>query len=259
MAVAGFRHLTSRGGDPQLHTHCVLANMTRNASGEWRSVEPTRIKRSEKLIGAVYRNELARRLQALDMAVTARMVGRVPGFELAGYDRSFLDAFSGRRAEILAYLKEHNLPYTAKNAETAALHTRQGKRDIAQLVPQWRARARGLGLARDRGALRPDRPIDPVTGERAKTVEVPAPDLPANELRSLRRAPSLPRLPRDAAGERAASTRSGAPAELSPVPANGPKCSTPDRHGPRKPPSASASRPAPFAVPSVLATAYPTR
>ena len=27
MAVAGFRHLTSRIGDPQLHTHCVLANM----------------------------------------------------------------------------------------------------------------------------------------------------------------------------------------------------------------------------------------
>ena len=29
MVVAGFRHLTSRDLDPQLHTHCVLANMTR--------------------------------------------------------------------------------------------------------------------------------------------------------------------------------------------------------------------------------------
>ena len=219
MAVAGFRHLTSRIGDPQLHTHCVLANMTRNASGEWRSVEPTSIKRSEKLIGAVYRNELARRLQALGMAVTARMVGQIPGFELAGYDRSFMDAFSGRRAEILAWLKEHDLPYNAKNAETAAVHTRPSKQDtrLSDLVPQWRERARELGLARDRGALRPDRPIDPVTGERAEPVEVPPPDLPANELRSLRRAPSLPRLPRDAAGERAVSARSGAPAELSPV------------------------------------------
>ena len=37
MIVAGFRHVTSRIGDPQLHTHCVLANMTRNAAGEWRS------------------------------------------------------------------------------------------------------------------------------------------------------------------------------------------------------------------------------
>ena len=185
MIVAGFRHVTSRIGDPQLHTHCVLANMTRNAAGEWRSVELTKIRRSEKLIGAVYRNELARRLQALGMAVTPRMIGRVPGFELAGYDRSFMDAFSGRRAEILAYLKEHDLPYNAKNAEMAALHTRQGKKEIglSQLVPQWRERAREFGLVRDRGALRPDRPIDPATGERVEPVEVPPPDLPANELR----------------------------------------------------------------------------
>ena len=85
MVVAGFRHLASRDQDPQLHTHCVLANMTRTASGEWRSVEPTKIRRSQKLIGAYYRNELARRLQALGMAVAPRMVGPVPGFELAGY------------------------------------------------------------------------------------------------------------------------------------------------------------------------------
>ena len=153
MIVAGFRHVTSRIGDPQLHTHCVLANMTRNAAGEWRSVELTKIRRSEKLIGAYYRNELARRVEALGMAVTPRMIGRVPGFELAGYDRSFMDAFSGRRAEILAYLKEHDLPYNAKNAEMAALRTRQAKKEIglSQLVPQWRERAREFGLVRDRG------------------------------------------------------------------------------------------------------------
>ena len=62
MAVAGFRHLTSRDLDPQLHTHCILANMTRIGSGAWRSVEPTLIRRNAKLIGAYYRNELASRL-----------------------------------------------------------------------------------------------------------------------------------------------------------------------------------------------------
>ena len=43
------------------------------------------------------------------MAMTPRMVGPVPGFELAGYGRSFLDAFSGRRRAILERL---GLPYT---------------------------------------------------------------------------------------------------------------------------------------------------
>ena len=200
MVVAGFRHLTSRDQDPQLHTHCVLANMTRNAAGEWRSVEPTRIRRSVRLIGAYYRNELARRLQALGMAVTPTLVGNIPGFELAGYDRGFLDAFSGRRREILAHLERLGLPYTPALAQMAALHTRRRKKDtgLPQLVPAWRARARALGLRRHRAALRPARPLDPDTGEPLPAPDVPPPDLPAKALRSLRRAPALPRLPRDA-------------------------------------------------------------
>ncbi len=226
MIVAGFRHLASRTGDPQLHTHCVLANMTRNASGEMRSVEPTAIRRSEKLIGAYYRNELARRLQSLGMAVTPTLIGRVPGFELAGYDKSFLDAFSGRRAEILAYLEEHGLDHTARNTERAALFTRRAKQEIglSQLVPRWRARAREMGLARDKAALRPARPVDPATGRQVAPVEVAPPDLPANELRSLRRAPKLPALPRDPGLAELGKTHAPpgeTAAELSPVPETG--------------------------------------
>ena len=230
MVVAGFRHLASRDQDPQLHTHCVLANMTRNASGEWRSVEPTKIRRSEKLIGAYYRNELALRLQALGMAVTPTLVGRVPGFELAGYDRSFLDAFSGRRREILAYLERQDLSYTAKHTQMAALHTRRCKEDkgLADLVPEWRARARALGLVREKTALTPSRPLDPVTGERVGLPRVPPPDLPANDIRSLKRAPALPALPRQprdgvapSAGVHPTPPRSPAPAELSQEPEQG--------------------------------------
>ena len=227
MVVAGFRHLASRDQDPQLHTHCVLANMTRNASGEWRSVEPTKIRRSEKLIGAYYRNELALRLQALGMAVSPTLVGRVPGFELAGYDRAFLDAFSGRRREILAYLERQDLSYSAKHTQMAALHTRRRKEDkgLADLVPEWRERARALGLVREKTALAPSRPLDPVTGERVTVPRVPAPDLPANEIRSMKRAPALPRQPRDdvaaSAGVNPAPPRSPAPAELSQEPERG--------------------------------------
>ena len=228
MVVAGFRHLASRDQDPQLHTHCVLANMTRNATGEWRSVEPTRIRRSEKLIGAYYRNELALRLQALGMAVSPTLVGRVPGFELAGYDRSFLDAFSGRRREILAYLERQDLPYTAKHTQMAALHTRRRKEDkgLADLVPEWRERAKALGLIREKAALAPSQPLDPVTGERAGLPRAPAPDLPPNEIRSLKRAPALPALPRQAGDDIAAPAgvkppRSPAPAELSQEPERG--------------------------------------
>ena len=230
MVVAGFRHLASRDQDPQLHTHCVLANMTRTASGEWRSVEPTKIRRSQKLIGAYYRNELARRLQALGMAVVPRMVGPVPGFELAGYERSFIDAFSGRRRAILKYLEQKELPYTAENTQKAALHTRRRKEDrtLADLVPEWRARAQALGLVRERMALRPPRPLDPLTGEQVRVPRVPAPDLPANAIRSQKRAPALPALPRqprdgvpEGAGARPTGAGFRAPAELSLKPERG--------------------------------------
>ena len=84
MVAALFRHLTSRNQDPQLHTHCVVANMTRNAKGEWRSLETTKIRRNEKLIGAYYRNALAKRLQALGYAITPTLIGRMMKRQIAG-------------------------------------------------------------------------------------------------------------------------------------------------------------------------------
>ena len=226
MAVAGFRHLTSRNLDPQLHTHCVIANMTRTRDGAWRSVEPTRIRRSRNLIGAHYRNELARRLQAMGMATVPTMVGNVPGFEFAGYDRSFLMAFSGRRREILAHLERLGLPYTPALAQTAALHTRRRKRDrsLAELVPEWRERARALGLDRDRMALAPPRPVDTETGAISEAVTVPPPDLPDNVIRNRKRAPALPELPRGARAPRKGrrTGRPSAPARLSRDPETGP-------------------------------------
>ena len=87
-------------------------------------------------------------------------------------------------------------------------------------MPEWRARAQALGLVRESMALSPPRPFDPLTGERVRLPRVPAPDLPPNEIRSLKRAPALPRLPRDGVAEGAGARPTGAgfraPAELSP-------------------------------------------
>ena len=218
LVAAGFRHLTSRSQDPQLHTHCVAANMTRNAEGAWRSLETTRLRRSEKLIGAYYRNALAQRLHALGYAIAPTLVGRIPGFEIAGYDRALLDAFSGRRREILARLKALGLPYTAETAQMAALHTRRRKADIGLgvLMPQWRARAHALGLARSSLVARPPRPLDPETGRRSPRVRIAPPALPANVLRNRRRVPALPHLLPDPVLEESAPSPAGpaAPATL---------------------------------------------
>ena len=157
LVAAGFRHLTSRDEDPQLHTHCIIANMTRNRSGEWRSVEPTEMRRNVRLIGAVYRQDLARRLLALGFRIESTMIGGVPGFEIAGYGREFVDAFSSRRREILAWLDEHGLPWSAALTQQAALITRKKKtdKDIDDLRAEWKERVERLGLVRDRSVAKP--------------------------------------------------------------------------------------------------------
>ena len=127
LVAATFRHVASRNNDPQLHTHAVIANMTRNAAGEWRSVEPTQLRRNRRLIGAWYRNDLARRLGEMGYVMVPTQVGGLPSFELAGYSPAMLEAFSTRRRDILDYMADKGWKYDAKTAQAATLHTRKRK------------------------------------------------------------------------------------------------------------------------------------
>ena len=83
--VATFRHDTSRNLDPQLHTHSVLANMVQGEDGKWRTMANEGLYEHQKLIGAIYRNELAAGLARLGYGVEKTHAdGR---FEIAGVSR----------------------------------------------------------------------------------------------------------------------------------------------------------------------------
>ncbi len=152
LVAATFRHAASRNLDPQLHTHCVIVNMTRGANGKWRSIEIGDLKRNDKLIGAFYRNELAWRLRQLGFALAPTMIGHVPGFELAGRDRVTLEAFSSRRRDILDYIAEKGWEYNAARTRQAALATRLRKDEPhwEVLTVLWRERAADLGIEKTR-------------------------------------------------------------------------------------------------------------
>ena len=174
MAAATFRHHASRNHDPQIHTHCVIANMTRTPSARWGPVDPTSLRRNRNLIGAFYRNRLAAKLHDLGFMIVPTLIGRVPGFEIAGYDQTFLDEFSSRRREILQHLDRLGLPRTSRAAGLAALVTRRRKIDrrLDALRPEWRARAERLGLFRPRSLARPtaqERSPDPPLPDRSVT------------------------------------------------------------------------------------------
>ena len=156
MAAATFRHLASRNLDPQLHTHAVVANMTRGRDGEWRSAEFTSVERSKMLIGAYYRNELRTQLEEIGYATVPTLVGWMPGFEIAGYRRPVLEAFSTRRRELLDYMQDRGWANTPALAQQAALYTRRRKAepDRQVLAASWQTRAQELGPARDRDEAR---------------------------------------------------------------------------------------------------------
>ena len=147
--AATFRHDASRNLDPQLHTHAVLANMVQGKDGKWRTMANEGLYRRQKLIGMIYRSELAQGLARLGYGVEKTHAdGR---FEIAGVPRKVIEAFSSRRAEIEAAMAGRGLGTPAENqraAERAALMTRAGKRDVDKqaLRANWEKQAAGLGF-----------------------------------------------------------------------------------------------------------------
>ena len=152
MVAATFRHDTSRNLDPQLHTHAVVANMVQGDDGKWRTMSNETLYRRQKLIGMVYRSELALGLEVLGYGIEKTHAdGR---FEIAGVSRAVIEAFSTRRAEIEAAMHERGLGDPGSNphmAERAALMTRAHKRDVDKeaIHENWREQAAAFGFSAD--------------------------------------------------------------------------------------------------------------
>ena len=150
MVAATFRHDTSRNLDPQLHTHCVIANMVQSEDGKWRTMVDDGLFKGKMAIGAIYRAELAEGLRGLAYGIEKTHAdGR---FEIAGVPRDVIEAFSTRRAEIEAAMAERGLGTPAENPHIAAratLMTRAAKRDMDKtaLRETWQLQARALGFA----------------------------------------------------------------------------------------------------------------
>jgi conjugative relaxase-like TrwC/TraI family protein len=147
---AAFRHRTSRAGDPQIHTHVLVANATRIHDGTWGSLDGRAIYAEARTAGfiheAVFRHELRQRL-GVEWTEARNGIS-----EIEGVPRDAIDAFSQRKAEIDAQLKLWGTD-TAAARQSAAVQTRRRKDyDVTpeKLAPEWRARAEALGLDADR-------------------------------------------------------------------------------------------------------------
>ena len=153
MVAATFRHTVNRNLDPQLHTHAVVANLTVGPD-LWEPLALSLLRRNARLIGSLYRNELAQRLGRAGFVIIPERRGRLAAFEIAGWSERACDVFSSRRNEINRWIGERGWSRTTANMRRAALATRQKKNEPAHrdLMAYWRTRAfeHGLAAARER-------------------------------------------------------------------------------------------------------------
>jgi len=125
--AAKFEHDSARPVEgyaaPQLHTHVVFFNVTETADGTAHAIQPQELFKSQQYATAVYRSELAHRLQELGYEIVQGKSGQP---EIKGYSQEYLDASSPRRQQIIEHLEEQGLR-GAGAAQIAAHQTREEK------------------------------------------------------------------------------------------------------------------------------------
>lgn len=145
--AAGYLHRSSRNGDPQLHTHVLIANATRGPDGKWTRLYHPAIYDHAKTAGYIYeahlRHELTRRLGVEWQQVRNGIA------EIKGFKDEWLKTFSTRRAEIL---EAAGADASARARQVATLATRDAKeKGLASenLRQRWHSKAEKIGLDRE--------------------------------------------------------------------------------------------------------------
>ena len=157
LVAAAFVHRTSRSGDPQLHTHVLVANLVRAEDGRWSALDGRLVYAHARTAGFLYQAALRAELtRSLGVEWTPVSKGSA---EIRGVSSRVIRAFSRRRAEIEAAMELHG-SRGRHAAQVAALDTRRAKDRAVRpeaLAPEWRLRAAKLGLRRgaDRATTRP--------------------------------------------------------------------------------------------------------
>ncbi len=165
--AAVFVHRTSRAGDPQLHSHVLVANKVQAASdGQWLAVDGRELFEVQKAAGMLYKAALRAELTAR-LGVAWTDVDDNGGAEIEGVPDRLIRQFSKRRGQVeaaaarLAGEREAALGRSLTGDERAAVFqlaayqspAAKGKEmaeTTAELKARWRSEAAAAGLPTDR-------------------------------------------------------------------------------------------------------------
>ncbi|WP_320536132.1 MobF family relaxase [Pseudarthrobacter sp. IC2-21] len=164
--AAAFDHWESRAGDPQLHTHTVIANRVQRTDGAWvtldsRTLYKAAVAASEHYNGLLF--DALRRNLGTDTDIREPATNtHNPTQQLTGVDDALIREFSNRSRLIdleadrlvAEWTASHGTPPTAtttiKLRQQATLSTRTAKTETAvplhQLSAHWKARAAAKGF-----------------------------------------------------------------------------------------------------------------
>ncbi|WP_432945832.1 MobF family relaxase [Kribbella sp. CA-253562] len=152
---AAFDHWDTRSGDPQLHTHLVVANRVQGTDGKWRTLDGRVLFRAAVALSEIHNvllaDNLTRRL-GVGWDLRDRGERRNPAFEITGVPDELIREFSSRSDQIesnlAALLAHRNQPPTRREMyvlrQQATLMNRPPKhlaQPLSVLMTHWRTRA----------------------------------------------------------------------------------------------------------------------
>jgi conjugative relaxase-like TrwC/TraI family protein len=159
MVAAAFDHWDTRIGDPNLHTHVVIANKVQGPDGKWRSLDSRVLHHAAVALSEVYDDLIADAIAGrLPVTWSWRFRGerRSPAFEIDGLSDDLLAAFSRRSGQVAAAMRGLTEEFRARHhreptrrevlrmRQQATLATRPDKtvRPLTELLDRWRSTAR---------------------------------------------------------------------------------------------------------------------
>ncbi|MEU0094855.1 MobF family relaxase [Kribbella sp. NPDC006257] len=159
LIAAAFDHWDTRSGDPQLHTHVVVANRVQgDEDGAWRTLDSRVLHRATVAMSEIHNvflaDNLTRRL-GVDWELRERGLQRSPAFEMVAVPDDLIREFSARTQQIEAnlacLLEERGDPAHPPNRremyvlrQQATLMNRPPKhltRPLTDLIIDWKKRA----------------------------------------------------------------------------------------------------------------------
>ncbi|MGY5309195.1 MobF family relaxase [Nocardia gipuzkoensis] len=168
IVAACFTHRDSRAGDPDLHTHVLIANRVRTLDGKWRTLDGTAIYQAVVTVSEIYNTRLEHHLEDLvGVEFAARPTtdpAKRPIREIVGIPMGLIEAWSRRETAIQARVGELAAEFQQRFgrepipaemyelAQRATLETRPAKHQLRSLAEQrrtWRAQAAALLGGRD--------------------------------------------------------------------------------------------------------------